>query len=285
MPKGISLLLGALALVFALTTPLSVLAGEKGKLYVVGMGPAGPDLTAPRALAIVEKADVLLCSPRLPQRFAVFGRSIDPSKIAFDPWERIFDKKSQQLKHADPKAWARGIEKRRQEIQTFVLNRINEGKIVAMMDGGDPCVYGPSLQHLLKGFDDSLFEVIPGMGAVNAAAAALKRPLTTDGTRFVMMTSYEALFGEKPDPSEDLLRDISRYKSTLVLYMSLRSLKDLVDRFAKYYPLELPVAVVYYAGYADKEAVVRGTLKTIVEETRKMDETWLGLVIVGEAAK
>jgi len=100
-----------------------------------------------------------------------------------------------------------------------------------------------------------------------------------------MMTSYEALFGEKPDPSEDLLRDISRYKSTLVLYMSLRSLKDLVDRFAKYYPLELPVAVVYYAGYADKEAVVRGTLKTIVEETRKMDETWLGLVIVGEAAK
>lgn len=285
MFKGTSLFIGALLLILALTVPCSVMAEGKGKLYVVGMGPAGPDLTAPRALAIVEKADVLLCSPRLPQRFAAFGRTIDPSKIAFDPWERIFDKKSQHLKRSDPKGWFEEVEKWRKEIQGFVLKKINEGKIVAMMDGGDPCMYGPSLQYLLQGFDDSLFEVIPGMGAANAAAAALKRPLTTDDARFVMMTSFESLFGEKPEPQEDLLRDISRYESTLVLYMSLRSMKDLVDRLAKYYPPDLPVAVVYYAGYVDKETVVRGTLQTIVQKTRKMDETWLGLVIVGETAK
>ena len=60
----------------------SALSEGVGKLYVVGMGPAGPDLTAPRALEIVEKADVLLCSPRMPQRFAAFGRTIDSKKIA-----------------------------------------------------------------------------------------------------------------------------------------------------------------------------------------------------------
>ncbi len=275
----------SVTLILALTAPWRVMAGEKGKLYVVGMGPAGPDLTAPRALAVVEKADVLLCSPRMPQRFAAFGKTIDPGKVAFDPWKRIFNKKLQQLKRSNPQAWAEQMEERRREIQAFILKQIHKGKTVAMMDGGDPCVYGPSLQYILKGFDDSLFEVIPGMGAVNAAAAALKRPLTTEDTRFVMLMSYESLFGDKAAPQEDLLRDISRHKSTLVLYMSLRSMKDLVERLAKYYPSDLPVAVVYYAGYADKETVVKGTLRTIEAETRKMDETWLGLVIIGEGAR
>jgi precorrin-4 methylase len=280
-----SALFVSVALILALTAPWMVMAGEKGKLYVVGMGPAGPDLTAPRALAIVEKADVLLCSPRLPQRFAAFGKAIDPAKVAFDPWERIFDKKMRELKGSDPEAWSRQVEERRKEIQGVILGWIHEGKTVAMMDGGDPCVYGPSLQHILRGFDDSLFEVIPGMGAINAASAALKRPMTTDETRFVMLISYESLFGDKAAPQEDLLRDISRYKSTLVLYMSLRSMKDLTERLGKYYPTDLPVAVVYYAGYADKETVVKGTLKTIEQKTQKMDETWLGLVIVGEGAR
>jgi precorrin-4 methylase len=256
-----------------------------GKLYVVGMGPAGPDLTAPRALAIVEKADVLLCSPRMPQRFAAFGHTIDPSKIAFDPWERVFDKNAENLKRSDPKAWADGLDRRRKEVQNFLLEKINEGKTVALMDGGDPCVYGPSLHYILKDLDDHLFEVIPGMGAVNAAAAALKRPLTTEDSRFVMLASYESLFGEGLQPQEDLLKDISKYKSTLVLYMSLRSMRALVDRFMKYYPADLPVAVVYFAGYADKEHVLRGSLKNIEAQVRKVDEKWLGLVIIGEGAR
>ncbi len=274
----------AICLILSLTAPWAVMAEKKGKLYVVGMGPAGPDLTAPRALAIVEKADVLLCSPRLPQRFAAFGKTIDPGKVAFDPWERIFDKNTRNLKRTDPEAWSRRIEEKRKEIQGVILGWIREGKTVVMMDGGDPCVYGPSLQYILQGFDDGLFEVIPGMGAVNAASAALKRPLTTEDARFVMLMSYESLLGDKAAPQEDLLRDISRYKSTLVLYMSLRSMKDLTERLAKYYPSDLPVAVVYYAGYADKETVVKGILRTIAEQTQKMDETWLGLVIIGEGA-
>ncbi len=260
-------------------------AETKGKLYVVGMGPAGPDLTAPRALDIVEKADVLLCSPRMPQRFAAFGRRIDPSKVAFDPWEKIHDKKAASLRKTDPKAWAEGVERRRKEIQAFILQKLDEGKTVALMDGGDPCVYGPSLQTLLKGFDDSLFEVVPGMGAVNAAAAALKKPLTTNDATFVMLASYESLFGEGPEPKEDLLKDISKHKSTIVLYMSLRSMRELVSRFSKYFPSDLPVAVVYFAGYPDKEKVVRSKLSGIADEVEKIDEKWLGLVIIGEAAR
>jgi precorrin-4 methylase len=261
------------------------MAGNKGKLYVVGMGPSGPDLTAPRALSIVAKADVLLCSPRMPQRFSAFGHTIDPSKIAFDPWKRVFGKDTEKLKQSNPKAYAEELDRRRAEVQAFLMEKINEGKTVAMMDGGDPCVYGPTLEYILKGFDDRLFEVIPGMGAVNAAAAALKRPLTMEDTRFVMLASFESLFGEGPEPKDDMIRDLAKYKNTLVLYMSIRSMETLTDRFKKYYPSDLPVAVVYFAGYPDKEKVVRGTLSTITEQVRKIDEEWLGLVIVGEPAR
>ncbi len=274
----------AIFVTLALVNPCPTMAQGKGKLHVVGMGPAGPDLTAPRALQIVEKADVLLCSPRMPQRFAAFGRTIDPKKIAFDPFKHVFNKDLEELKRTDPKAWAEQMENHRNEIQAFLLEKIYEGKTVAMMDGGDPCVYGPSLEYLLTGFDADLFEVIPGMGAVNAAAAALKRSLTTEDSRFVMLTSYEALLAKGSEAREDLLADLSKYKCTLVLYMSLHSMKDLVERFEKYYPKDLPVAIVYFAGYPDKEAVVRGTLKTIEHEVQKRDENWLGLVIIGEPA-
>jgi len=96
--------ISVILVILTLFIPCSIMAQAKGKLYVVGMGPAGPDLTAPKALEVVEKADVLLCSPRIPDRFAAFSRTIDPSKIAFDPWKGIFDKKANELKRSNPGA-------------------------------------------------------------------------------------------------------------------------------------------------------------------------------------
>jgi len=270
-----ALLLGAVVTVSAEDTP-------PGRLYVVGMGPAGPDLTAPRALELVEQADYLLGSPRMPERFARFGVHIDPSKVAFDPWEGVFEREGESR---DPKARAAARQAQRERVQQFALDKIHAGKTVVMMDGGDPCVYGPILGTLLAGMDDRHYEVVPGMGAVNAAAAALKRPLTGSGTRFVMLTSPRSLFGSGEEAEHDILADISKYDTTIVLYMSLRNMESLAARFLEHYPPELPVAVVYFAGYPDKERVLRSTLADIAEDVRTQDEDWLGLVIIGESIR
>ncbi len=273
----------AVGVALLLLGPLLGASGEPtGKLYVVGMGPAGPDLTAPRVLEIVEKADVLLCSPRMPERFERFGAHIDPSKIAFNPWEGIFDDGSGKN---DPESRAASAEKQRKRVQDFVLEQIQAGKTVVLMDGGDPCVYGPILGRLLVGMDDRYYEVVPGMGAINAAAAALKRSLTCESTRFVMLTSPQALFGNRADPQDDILKDLSKYQTTMVLYMSLRNMGKLAETLRAYYPPDLPVAVVYYAGYADKETVLRSTLAEIENDVEQMDERWLGLVVIGECIR
>ena len=258
---------------------------EKGRLYVVGMGPAGPDLTAPRALSVVSKADVYLCSPGLPARFEWFSEYIDPEKVAFDPWEPFMGSHARQLKQQDYEAWQVHTEKHRKKIQDFVLEQIENGKTVVMMDGGDPIMYAPSLHHLLKGFDDDLFEVIPGMGSFNAAGAALKTTFTPDGVRFVMLTSPRSLFGENWEKDDDILKDLSKYETTMVWYMSLRSIDKVVSRMRNHYSPDFPIAVVYYAGYPDREKVLKSSLGKILEDVRKMEESWLGLFIAGEAAR
>lgn len=91
-------------------------AGGKGKLYVVGMGPAGPDLTAPRALAVTEEADVILCSPGMPKKFEKFGKHIDPDKVAFNPWEGIHGEKAGKLKKTNYKEWIQRVEKQRKKL-------------------------------------------------------------------------------------------------------------------------------------------------------------------------
>jgi precorrin-4 methylase len=234
---------------------------------------------------VVKKADVLLCSPGMPDKFQMFGAWVDPAKVAFNPWENIIGNEARKLKKSDPAAWRSAREKQKQKVQDFVRRQIAEGKTVVMMDGGDPCVYGPSLHYLLEGFDDAHFEVIAGMGAFNAAGAALKRTLTSSETRFVMLTSPDSMFGEKWEKQDDILKDLSKYDITMIWYMSLRSIDKVVTRMNRFFPADLPVAIVYYAGYPKKESVLKSSLATILADVRKMDEKWLGLFIAGKCAE
>ena len=275
MVSGILFLMVCLGLSFCY-------GAKEGRLYVLGMGPSGPDLTAPRAIIILEKADILLCSPRMEKRFR---KHIDPQKVAFNPWEGIHGEEAAKLRKRNYGEWLSKVEKQRKKVQDFVLRQIKDGKSVVVMDGGDPCVYGPSLFWLLKGFDDRYLEVIPGIGAFNAASAALKRPMTGKNTRFVMLTSPDSLFGKSYEKDDGLLQSLSRYETTMVFYMALSSADKLVERFSKYYPPDLPMAIVYYAGYPEKQMVLKTKLGTILEDLKKIDEKWMGLLIIGKAVK
>lgn len=44
-------------------------AQDTGKLYILGMGPNGPDLTAPRAMKILKNLDIVLCYPQTRKEF------------------------------------------------------------------------------------------------------------------------------------------------------------------------------------------------------------------------
>lgn len=253
----------------------------KGMLYVLGMGPSGPELASPKALEILEKADAVLGHPRHIQKN--FDQYVNEEQVAFNPWEGIHGGNATKLRKNNHAKWEKRVEKMRNKVQDFALEKIKNGKTVAIMDSGDPCVYAPSLYFLLRDFPREHMEIIPGMSAFNAASAALEQSMTSEGAKFVLLTSPRSLFGENEKKDYSVFKDLSKHDSTLVFYMALEEIDTLTQKMKEHYPDSLPAAIVYYAGYPDKEKVVRGTLDTIAQKEAEQEETWMGLLIIGKA--
>jgi uroporphyrin-III C-methyltransferase len=55
-----------------------------------------------------------------------------------------------------------------------------------------------------------------------------------------------------------------------------------VDTLKKYNQLDLPIAVVYYAGFPGKEKVVKGSLNDIMSKIDEK-EKWMGMIVVGKS--
>lgn len=269
-------LVGIIVLSIMFVTGLGLADSPKsGKFFLVGLGPAGPEHTTLKALETIKKADLILCHPELAKPFQAYLKD----KNVFDPWKELWanpDKK--HLKPEERQALLAQKTKQRDEFITQIKDRLSQGQNIALLTGGDPTVYSRTF-WLMEGLSEDTVEIIPGLGAITASMAALKRASTGAKARFVVQTAASSFFG-KTD-SDDLARDLSRYNGTLVFYMGLKEINKLVTTLKKYHPGDLPVAIVYYAGYPDKEKVMKGTLDTILAKVTPEQEKWLGMIIVG----
>jgi uroporphyrin-III C-methyltransferase len=119
---------------------------------------------------------------------------------------------------------------------------------VVRLKGGDPSVFG-RLEEELVALDEAgiASEVVPGVTAAIAAAAATKKPLTRRGNgRSVSLTTAMSWTGE--------LR-ASRTADTEVFYMAGRQLPALGRALAQAgWPGDTPVSVVSRAGWPDQLA-------------------------------
>ncbi|HKK00151.1 MAG TPA: SAM-dependent methyltransferase [Desulfotignum sp.] len=256
---------------------------KKGKFFVVGTGPGGPDQTTLEALRCIETADLILCPEETKTRFASY---IGGKPVYCNPWEGLFDYKGKpwrELVHSDPSLIETFKKERiriREEIVGYVKEQMATGKNVALIENGDPCLFGPS-HWFIEGFEADEVEILPGVGTFSVAMAALKKSsIPAYDTRFVMQTS--PFFLTENDQDDDIFRDLSKYPATMVFYMALWNLENLIKRLTEQYPENLPVAVIYHLGHDEKQHIVQGTLKTIVEKVRDIKEDFAGLIIVGK---
>ena len=149
-------------------------------------------------------------------------------------------------------------------------------KTVAILDNGDPLIYGP-WEWCLEEFADLHPVVVPGVSAFNAGNAALKKGVTTsDRTKSVILTATD--WPGKTDTIEKL----SVHGSTMVLFTMRAEFKDFIGKLSVKYPPETPVAVVKHAGYHDQEQVIRGTLGTIVNDVGEDRLPFEYLIYVGD---
>jgi uroporphyrin-III C-methyltransferase len=279
--KCVWLILVPCFLLFGGKSPGMAAPPAPGKFYVIGTGPAGPEHATLKALETMKKADLVLCHPEMAKKFQAYLKG----KKVQDPWKELWfyqGKVWMKVLHLFKPEKRRAIvaEKMRQRDEYVKQLKVilAQGKKVALLDGGDPTVYSRAF-WLLEGLDEDQVEIIPGVGAMTAALAALKKSSTGAGARFVAQTAPFAFFGKSD--RDDLARDLSRHPGTLVFYMGLTEIDNLVNALKKYNPGDLPVAVVYYAGYPQKEKVVKGTLDNILARIAPEKEKWMGMIIVG----
>ncbi|MCI5164133.1 MAG: hypothetical protein D3917_19385, partial [Candidatus Electrothrix sp. AX5] len=162
---------------------------------------------------------------------------------------------------------------KQEEFAAKVRKAVAEGKTVAMLDSGDPLVYGPCSWSLAE-LNDLNTEVVPGVSCFNAANAALKTGVT-EGEK-----SHSVILA-----SGWTVDEMARHQSTMVLFTMRNEFKKFIDTLTKYYSPDTPAAVVVRAGYAQDERVVQGTLGSLLDQVGKEKLPFEYMLYVGDFLK
>jgi precorrin-4 methylase len=246
---------------------------SKGKFYLVGVGPGDADLATLRALKVIREADVIFAHKRIQE---IFKEELKGKKV-ISGYHRLFPfygrpcPKKGEKKPRREHMTCEQYHQKQAELGAMVRLAVAQGKKVALLDSGDPMVYGPCNWTLTE-FRDIPTEVVPGISCFNAANAALAAAVT-EGTQThsVMLASGWSV------------EEMARHQATMVLFTMRTNLKKFTNAIKKHYPDDTPAALVFHAGYAAKERVLRGTVGDILQKAGDKRLPFQHMLYVGDA--
>lgn len=156
------------------------------------------------------------------------------------------------------------------------------GLDVARLHSGDPSIYSALAEQCRQldaaGVD---YEVVPGVPAFAAAAAALGRELTVPGVAQTVTLTRVATLSTAMPPGEDL-RTLSQPGATLVLHLAAAQVDAIVpELLAGGYTSETPCAVVAFASWP-QETVLRCSLGELAERVHAAAVTRTAVIVVGD---
>lgn len=229
-------------------------APTPGTVYIVGVGPGDPELMTIRAKKIIDAADLIIYTGSLLGEDGF--RDVRPTA-------RLVDSAGLHLG----------------EIVDLMRSAALAGQLVARVHDGDPAIFGALSEQVAPLEDAGIpFEVVPGVSAAFAAAAALRAELTIpELAQTVILTRME---GRTPVPAGEKLRDLARHGTTLVLYLSIVLIDRVVAELREGYADDTPVAVVQRAWCPD-EVILHGTLADIAGHVKAAKMRAQALILVG----
>jgi uroporphyrin-III C-methyltransferase len=196
-----------------------------GTVIFIGAGPGAADLITVRGAARLAQADVVLFDALTDPAL----RELAPSAKWVNVGKRGFCDSTGQT-----------------TINALLVKHANEVDVVVRLKGGDPSVFG-RLEEELEALAEAgiACEIVPGVTAAIAAAAATQRPLTRRGHgRSVSLTTAMTREGAL---------QATRTADTEVFYMAGKQLAALSRRLlAAGWPGDTPVSVVSRAGWRDQ---------------------------------
>lgn len=233
---------------------------SEGSVAIVGAGPGDPDLLTLKALAALQAADVV-----------VYDRLVGPEVLdrARRDAERIHVGKAKGDHSAE-----------QDEINALLLNHARAGKRVVRLKGGDPLVFGRGGEEAeyLRAHGIAV-ELVPGITAATAAAAASGIPLTHRG--LAQAVTFVTGHGADGEPDVDWAA-LAVSNHTLAIYMGLTTAGRVAERLmAGGRAPGTPVAVVSRASLPDQRIEI-GRLGDLERLVRERAVEGPALIVIGE---
>ncbi len=223
-------------------------------VYIVGAGSGDVELITVKGLKRVKEADIIIYAGSLvnPEILKEAKENCEIHNSAYMNLEEVID---------------------------VIKKGHNEGKNIVRLHTGDPSIYGAIREQMDILRENNIpFENIPGVSSFCGAAAALQAEYTLPAvSQTVILTRME---GRTAVPEKESIESLSKHNATMIIFLSVGMIDELVKRLMEGYSENTPAAVVYKATWKD-EKIVRGTLSDIALKTKEAGINKTALVIIG----
>jgi precorrin-4/cobalt-precorrin-4 C11-methyltransferase len=226
-------------------------------VHFIGAGPGAEDLITVRGQRLIATSPVCLYA----------GSLVPPALLSScPPGARLVDTRELTL----------------DQIIAEMVTADSAGLDVARLCSGDPAIFSAVAEQMRR-LDAARvpYDVVPGVPAFAAAAAALHRELTVPGVAQTVILTRVAHRATPMPPGEDLAA-LGASRSTMALHLAVDRIEQVVAELVPSYGEDCPVAVVAMASRPE-ELVVRGTLADIAPRVREAGIKRTAVIVVGAA--
>jgi len=234
------------------------ISSDRKSVYLVGAGPGDPELLTVKAHELLRSADVILHDELVSEEILQLAR---PDAALINVGKRHGEKRVTQ-----------------EQIHTLLLHFGSQKLTVVRLKGGDPLIFGRAAEEMqaleTAGID---FEIVPGVTAALAAAAAAQVSLTDRRTAstVVFTTSHHCAGKENTDWLK-----MARHDATFAIYMPGSDYESLAQELdAAGFSGETPCLIV--SGAATNAQQARRTTLSHLAALSPLPAP--SLVLVGEA--
>ena len=226
-------------------------------VYFIGAGPGDPELLTLKAQRLIAACPVCLYA----------GSLVPPEVVAGAPeGARVLDTAPMTL----------------DETHAEIARAHAAGQDVARVHSGDPSLYGAIAEQIRRLRAEAIpYQIVPGVPAYAAAAAALGQELTIpEVAQSIVLTRMSMQSTSMPEGES--LENFARTGATLAIHLAIRNLREIERVLTPHYGADCPVAVAYRVGWPD-QMLLRGTLSDIRARVRAEKITRTALILVGPA--
>lgn len=227
------------------------------ELYVLGAGPGDPELITVKAHKILQKAKVILYDNLANKELL---------NLAPADCENIYVGKHPYGEYTS-----------QERILELIKEKAFEKGSVVRLKGGDPFIFGRGFEEILFARENGIAtHYVPGISSMQALGFS-DIPLTHRS----VSESIWIVTGTKKDGT--LPQDLNlamQSNATVVIYMGMKKIKEIVQCYVKAGKGETPAAIVQNASSPHSKSA-RGLVKDLYEIAQRDALTHPSLIIIG----